>query len=165
MATNLIQQRQLRDDTWQQPASPQEAGAQADVLLSLAQWQAQREQWLQRAGGRLGVLLQPADDVAALVPDLAHFALIAINFPSFTDGRGYSSARLLRERHAYRGELRAVGDVFRDQLFYLSRVGFDAFLLRAGESAQEALASLDVFSEAYQTSVERPQPLFRRRLA
>jgi len=107
--------------------------------------------------------LEPADDPAAFADRLAREERIEVNFPKFTDGRGYSIARLLRERYGYRGELRAVGDVQRDQLYYLSRVGFDAFLLREGEDAQDALAALRDFSEAYQASVERPQPLFRRR--
>ena len=107
--------------------------------------------------------LEPHDDPAAHACRLAGAARVEVNFPKFSDGRGYSIARLLRERHGYTGELRAVGDVQRDQLFYLSRVGFDAFLLREGEDAAAALAALADFSEAYQASVERPQPLFRRR--
>ena len=107
--------------------------------------------------------LEPGDDPAALAGRLAAAARVEVNFPSATDGRGYSIARLLRERHGYAGELRAVGEVKRDQLFYLSRCGFDAFLLREGEDPEGALAALQDFSEAYQASVERPQPLFRRR--
>jgi uncharacterized protein (DUF934 family) len=109
--------------------------------------------------------LEPDEDPAAIVDRLDTATRIEVNFPKFTDGRGYSIARLLRERHGYRGELRAVGDVQRDQLFYLSRAGFDAFQLREGEDARAALAALTDFSEAYQASVERPQPLFRRRSA
>ena len=109
------------------------------------------------------VRLEPHDDPAVLAGRLDTLARIEVHFPTVTDGRGYSTARLLRERLGYRGELRAVGDVQRDQLFYLSRVGFDAFLLRDGEDAERALAALRDFSEAYQASVERPQPLFRRR--
>ena len=167
MATRLVQNRQLREDTWHTVESADASTSAAlveDLLLTLPQWLAQREVWLARPAGRLGVRLEPADDPALLAADLPRLDLIAVNFPSFTDGRGYSTARLLRERHGYQGELRAIGDVFRDQLFYLSRVGFDAFLLREGESAADALASLDVFSEGYQASVERPVPLFRRRL-
>jgi len=107
--------------------------------------------------------LEPADDPAAVAHRLGGAARVEVNFPSFTDGRGYSIARLLRERHGYRGELRAVGDVQRDQLFYLARCGFDAFLLRDGQDAGESIAALTDFSEAYQASVERPQPLLRRR--
>lgn len=107
--------------------------------------------------------LDPHDDPAEFAARLGAVARVEVRFPKFTDGRGYSLARLLRERLGYRGELRAVGDVQRDQLYYLSRVGFDAFLLREGEDPEAALAALGDFSEAYQASVERPLPLFRRR--
>jgi uncharacterized protein (DUF934 family) len=107
--------------------------------------------------------LEPHEDPAAIADRLGAAARVEVSFPKFTDGRGYSIARLLRERHGYQGELRAVGDVQRDQLCYLSRMGFDAFLLREGEDARAALADLAGFSETYQASVERPQPLFRRR--
>ncbi len=107
--------------------------------------------------------LEPADDPAAFAHRLGAVSRVEVNFPSFTDGRGYSIARLLRERHGYVGELRAVGDVQRDHLFNLARCGFDTFLLRKDEDADEALAAFDDFSETYQASVEEPQPLFRRR--
>jgi uncharacterized protein (DUF934 family) len=94
---------------------------------------------------------------------LSSLTLVAIRFPHFTDGRGYSTARLLRERYGYAGELRATGDVARDQLFCLSRVGFDTFELREGEDVGAALAAFGDFSEAYQSSVAQPQPLSRRR--
>lgn len=110
-------------------------------------------------------VLEPVDDPASLVDALDGLTTIAVRFPAFGDGRGYSIGRLLRERYGYRGELRAVGDVQRDQLYYLWRVGFDAFLLREGEDPAAALAALGDFSEAYQASVERPLPLFRRRSA
>ena len=105
--------------------------------------------------------LEPADDPASI--SLEAVARVEVNFPKFGDGRGYSIARLLRERYGYRGELRAVGHITRDLLFYLESCGFDAFELRAGEDPHEALASFEDFSEAYQASVARPQPLFRRR--
>lgn len=110
-------------------------------------------------------VLAPGDDPASLVSRFSELRAIAIEFPSFTDGRGYSHARLLRERFGWKGELRAVGDVGRDQLLYLSRCGFDAFVLKDASRLEEALAGLDDFSEGYQSSVERPQPLFRRRAA
>jgi len=108
--------------------------------------------------------LEPHEDPASLAGRLERFARIEVNFPKFGDGRGYSIARLLRERYGYRGELRAVGHITRDHLFFMESCGFDAFELRDGEDAEEALASLADFSESYQASVTRPLPLFRRRL-
>lgn len=110
-------------------------------------------------------LLEPGDDPGALAGSLERLTVVAVNFPKFGDGRGYSIARLLRERYGYRGELRAVGQVARDNLYFMAQCGFDAFELRAGEDPKEALAAFNDFSEAYQASVARPQPLFRRRRA
>ena len=109
--------------------------------------------------------LEPTDEPAAFVDQLGQVARVEVSFPKFGDGRGYSIGRLLRERYGYRGELRAVGHITRDLLFYLESCGFDAFELRPGEDPTEALAGFEDFSEAYQASVARPQPLFRRRSA
>ena len=105
--------------------------------------------------------LEPADDPATVA--LEGVTRIEVSFPKFGDGRGFSIARLLRERHGYRGELRAVGHITRDLLFFLESCGFDAFELREGEDPREALASFEDFGESYQASVARPVPLFRRR--
>ena len=110
------------------------------------------------------VVLQPGDDPRALAERLPGLKVIAVNFPKYGDGRGYSIGRLLREHYAYKGELRAVGVVARDHLRLLAQCGFDAFQLREGEDPQEALAGLDDFSEAYQASAAQPVPLFRRRV-
>ncbi len=105
--------------------------------------------------------LEPADDPATVA--LEGVTRVEVNFPKFGDGRGFSIARLLRERNGYRGELRAVGHITRDLLFFLERCGFDAFELRDGEDPHEALASFEDFSESYQASIATPVPLFRRR--
>jgi len=94
--------------------------------------------------------LEPSDDPAAVAERLAQAVRVEVNFPKFADGRGYSIARLLRERHGYRGELRAVGQVARDNLHFLERCGFDAFLLRDGEDPHEALRGFEDFSVSYQ---------------
>ena len=107
--------------------------------------------------------LGPADDPAAFAARLAHAKRVEVEFPKFGDGRGFSIGRLLRERHGYRGELRAVGQITRDHLYFLESCGFDAFELREGEDAAEAIAAFDDFSESYQASPARPVPLFRRR--
>jgi len=94
--------------------------------------------------------LEPADDPAKVAGELAGATRVEVNFPKFGDGRGFSIGRLLRERYGYKGELRAVGHLTRDHLLYLERCGFDAFELRPGEDAKEALAGFDVFSTSYQ---------------
>jgi uncharacterized protein (DUF934 family) len=163
----IIKDRKVVPDSWQRlelgsggslPLIPP-AG---DILVPLAAWQALRDELVLRAG-RLGVWLDSHEEPALIAGDLQHFAVVAVNFPKFIDGRGYSIAHLLRSRYGWKGELRAIGDIFRDHLFFLSSCGFDAYQLREGEDPHEALAAFGDFSEAYQGSVERPLPLFRRR--
>ncbi|HWM44719.1 MAG TPA: DUF934 domain-containing protein [Burkholderiales bacterium] len=107
------------------------------------------------------VRLEPTDDPGDV--SLEGVSRIEVNFPKFGDGRGYSIARLLRTRYGYRGEMRAVGHITRDLLFFMESCGFDAYELREGEDPHEALAAFEDFSESYQASVARPLPLFRRR--
>jgi uncharacterized protein (DUF934 family) len=132
------------------------------VIVPLAAWQANRDAL--RARAEVGVWLAPADDPLALAGDVEMLPVIAIDFPQFTDGRGYSSARLLRQRLGYTGELRAIGDIQRDQLYYLAQVGFDAFALREDLDIEAALASVRDFSDGYQWTQART-PWFRRRNA
>ena len=169
MAT-LIRNAKLASDSWQrlepvpgggEPTIP----AQGDLLVPLALWQSSASALLGRPSGRVGVWLSPQEDPALIADSFAALGLIAVHFPQFTDGRGYSTARLLRERHGWTGPLRAIGDVQRDQLFYLFRSGFDEYLLADGQDGRAALSAFGDFSEAYQASVERPLPLFRRRAA
>ena len=155
----------VADDVWiavDNEKAMRDAPVDAPLLVALPLWQAHRDALVVR-GVPLGVRLESADDPAVLANDLQRLALVAITFPKFTDGRGYSIARLLRERYGYHGEIRAVGDVLRDQIFFMLRSGFDAFVLKDGASIADALSAYADFTEAYQTSVERPVPLFRRR--
>jgi len=149
----IIRNGRVEPDDWDESA-----------LLTLAQWKLRRLQPIE-VDARVGVRLEPADDPAEIASDLDRLQLVAINFPKFADGRGYSSAVLLRTRYGYRGELRAIGDVGRDQLFYLKRSGFDAFALAPHRDPHAAAASLGDFSLRYQGSVDDPLPLFRKRLA
>jgi uncharacterized protein (DUF934 family) len=132
------------------------------VIVPLPLWHKARAALVAR--GDAGVWLAPGDDPATLAPDVARVPVIAVDFPAFTDGRGYSTARLLRERYGYTGELRAIGDVQRDQLYYLHQSGFDAFALRDDKDAAEALAGLRDFSDGYQHT-QRRAPWFLRREA
>ncbi|HEY5291937.1 MAG TPA: DUF934 domain-containing protein [Burkholderiales bacterium] len=161
----IIKHRAVIEDSWRllEQGPTGALPFSGDVIVPLDLWTSERDALSFRLG-RVGVWLETDADPAAIAPDLARFDVIAVRFASFSDGRGYSLARLLRERYSYRGELRAIGDVLRDQLFYLSRCGFDAFALRADQDLPQALSAFDDFSEAYQVSVERPEPLFRRRL-
>ena len=109
------------------------------------------------------LVLEPTDDLALLAGAVGVARVIAVNFPKFNDGRGYSIGRLLRERYGYQGELRAVGEVARDHLYAMAQCGFDAFELRAGEEPQAALRAFDDFSDQYQATAAQPSPLFRRR--
>ncbi len=161
--SKLINQQRLLTDQWVRIDDTVAFPALVPVLISLTRWQRERS----ILGARIspvGVQLATDDEASAVAEDIGRFGLIAVHFPKFTDGRGYSIARTLRDRFAYRGELRATGDVLRDQLFNLVRVGFDTFDLRTDQDVDASLAAFRDFSEAYQVSVERPIPLFRRRL-
>jgi uncharacterized protein (DUF934 family) len=118
---------------------------------------------LRQRGGRVGVQLRSDQEAKALAEFVAELSVVAIEFPGFKDGRGYTTARLLRERFGYKGELRAVGDVLRDQLFFMLRCGFDAFELKPGKDIDGALNAFREFSVTYQGAADDPRPLFRRR--
>lgn len=149
----------VRDTTEQAEAL---ASATSNLIVPLSFWLDQRESLRQRPG-KTGVWLESNQIPAALGDDWRTLDLIALNFPVFSDGRAYSSARELRLNLGYKGELRAIGDVLRDQLFYMSRCGFDAFSMRADQNLEAALSAFKDFTDGYQASVDRPVPLFRRR--
>jgi len=155
----LIKSGAVIQDRWTLLREPAAALPSSPVIVPLATWLASRAELAARAD--VGVWLAPTDDPALLDVDVAALPVIAVDFPRFADGRGYSIARLLRERYAYQGELRAVGDVARDQLYFLHQAGFDAFVLRDGKDAQDALASLRDFTDGYQATARRT-PWFRR---
>jgi uncharacterized protein (DUF934 family) len=164
----IIKHGRVVADDWQvltlaDAATPESLALPAGpVLLPLAVWLARRDE-LADSAREVGAWLDNNEDPAALADDFARLPIIGVNFPKFTDGRGYSIARLLRERHHYQGEIRAIGDVLQDQLFFMLRCGFDAFALRPDKDIEQALAGLRVFSETYQAAVDQPQPLFLRR--
>ncbi|TJZ65891.1 DUF934 domain-containing protein [Chitiniphilus eburneus] len=160
----VIINRQVVEDTWTR-VLPAEDGsitvpASGKVIVPYRYWLEHRDEL---AGRELGVCFAPDDEPESLPVDANVFGVIAVDFPAFTDGRGFSIGRLLRERQGYTGELRAVGDVFKDTLNYLWRCGFDAFAVRADKDIDDALRGLDDFTEFYQSSVQQPTPLFRRR--
>ncbi len=169
----IIKHQQIAHDEWKvlqlaEHESPHSVRLPiGPLLVPLAVWRARREELFHRNWEHhepLGVWLAPNEGPETIAEDIDDLSLIAVHFPKLTDGRGYSTARLLRERHGYRNELRAFGDVGQDQLYFLDRVGFDSFSVNASnEDASEALAAFTRFPESYQASANEPLPLFRRR--
>lgn len=156
----VIKDRQIVDDGWELLPPDAAPPASGDVIVSLKQWNAWSAAPSERSGSVAMVL--HSDERPEQIERLERLPLIAIDFPKFGDGRGYTNARLLRERLSYRGELRAVGEVLRDQLFYMHRCGIDSFALKAGKDIEGALSAFDDFSVAYQAAADDPRPLFRR---
>jgi uncharacterized protein (DUF934 family) len=134
----------------------------APVLVKLAVWKKHRDALLTH-GFEKGVQLAPDEFAESIVDDLKTLDLVAIEFPAFADGRGYLTAYLLRGRLGFAGELRAVGDVLKDTLFYQQRCGFNAFVVKEGKSVEDALVALNTFSSPYQGTATNPAPLYRQR--
>lgn len=156
--------------TGEQPYSPEQLVAvqvpAGRVIVPLSVWRVQKDALASRvAAGEIGICIDThelVEDLVAECADLNTFPVIAVRFERFADGRGYSIANLLRTRYGFRGQLRAVGDVLRDQLFLMKRCGFNAFAVRADRDIEVALAGLRDFTEPYQGAVDEPQPLWRR---
>jgi len=121
----LIKDDQLIEDPWISVINGDVLPLEQCIIVDLERWQAARQELIAR-NGRLGIRLKNDQPPALIAEDLAHFDLIALEFPVFKDGRAFSHARLLRERHGFGGELRAVGQVLRDQLVFMRRCGFDS---------------------------------------
>jgi uncharacterized protein (DUF934 family) len=167
MSTTLIKHGTLVPDAWVLVRSPDELEnlekrSGEDLILPLALWLTEQQSIASRQG-QTAVWLNSNEIPESIAGYLDRLPLVALNFPEFKDGRPYSSARELRQRWRYQGEIRAVGDVLRDQLFFMKRCGFDAFLLREDQNLDAALSAFHDFQDAYQPGIIQPLPLFRRR--
>jgi uncharacterized protein (DUF934 family) len=168
--SKIIKDRAVVDDDWEILQLSEDDSAdsievpEGKIIVPLKVWQLQRENLLARVKNHadIAVWFSSNEQAKELSSDLSLFTLLAVDFPKFADGRGYSIAYNLRTRFNYAGELRAIGDVLRDQLFYMQRVGFNAFAVRADKNIHDAIKGLTDFSERYQTSVDEKNPLFRR---
>jgi uncharacterized protein (DUF934 family) len=149
MPRRLLRDRQIVVDDWLYVAEAA-ADPTAPLIVTFDQWQMESDAWIER-DSPLGVVLSAAHKVEQLAPHLSRFALIAAEFPGPSEGRGYTQARLLRERWNFKGELRATGYVRRDQLFFMARCGFNSFELPEAD-IEDALAAFSTFSAAYQPS-------------
>ncbi len=143
----IIKDKQIIDNTWTFVDDESEL-IDGDIVITLPRWIKDRDTLLSRTD-RLGIHLEPADNTADIADDLNHFELIEVNFPVFTDGRAFSHARLLRDRYHYQGEIRATGNFMVDQIFYLTKVGVNAFELNDESLLPLALAVMDDFSADY----------------
>lgn len=165
--SKLIKDGAIIENIWTLIAKP-EADANlveiptGNVIIPLSIWIAQKNQLQSR--NDVGVWLDSDETAEQIGEDSKKLPLVAVNFPLFMDGRAFSTAKLLRERFGFKGELRAIGNLIRDQLCYLRRCGVNAFAFNNPDiKLEEAVKSLNDFSEYYQASVDQPLPLFRRR--
>jgi len=160
----VIKDSQVVEDDWQRIEG--EAGRDipetGDIIVPLSIWKQQRDDLVERSG-RVGVCLHGEEDPAELRDDLDQLEMIALDFPEFKDGRSYSNARLLRDRYGYKGELRAVGDVLRDQIYFMRRCGIDSFQIRPDKSIKDAVNGLQDFSVTYQTAADGALPVYKQR--
>ena len=152
---NIIKDNSVIEDQWTLIAKEAEVAPDQKAILPLSLWlkTSNRDQY--------GLWLDSDESPEQIEADVSKLDIIAINFPSFADGRGFSYGRELREK-GFKGELRAIGNFMRDQLFFLKRCGFNAFQLTNNDQ-QKALDSLNDFTHCYQASIDQEHPLFKRR--
>ncbi len=163
----LIKDRALADNIWGVlPATdaPEEAAVpETPTVVPLNVWQAQHTALSSRLD-TVGVWLDSHQLAEELGEAALQLPLVAVNFPTFMDGRGFSTARLLRERYGFAGELRTLGPIMRDQLLFLERCGFNSFEFDDAADIEKALVSFNDFSEFYQAANDQKLPLFRRKV-
>ena len=149
----LIREGALVEDSWTQ-AGDEEALPQGPAVVSLTRWQAEREALIAR-NEPLGIRLKSSEAPEAIAGDVDRFDLICLEFPKFQDGRSYSHARKLRQRHGFTGELRAVGNVLRDQFLFMQRCGFDAFEVKDADAVRDWQRAMEEISVTYQPAADR----------
>ena len=149
MQRRLLRDGQIVIDDWRY-VNEAVSDSSAPLIITLDQWRLEPDTWLAR-GSRLGVVLSPEHRVEQLAPDLSHFELIAAQFPGPSEGRGYTQARQLRDHCRFKGELRAIGYVRRDQLFFMARCGFNSFELPDSD-LEAAAGAFSTFTARYQPS-------------
>lgn len=154
----VILDKQVVEDAWHLVDDSEEATSHA--IVSLSRWNTDHARLL-ADGAAIGVVLRSNESPNDLL-ERDRLSLVAVDFPAFADGRGYSIARTLRSHLGFQGEIRAVGDVLRDQLLAMSRCGITSFALKAGKDIERAVDAFDDFSVNYQAAADDERPLFRR---
>lgn len=138
------------------------AAAESHLIVPVNLWLAHKQE-LQNTGKQFAVWLDSEQPAHLIANELGDLPMVALNFPQFMDGRAYSTAVILRQHYHYKGEIRAIGDVLRDQLFMMKRCGFSTFDLKDTVKLEDAVTAFDDFTTNYQATIEMPEPLFRRR--
>ncbi|WP_259782648.1 DUF934 domain-containing protein [Aestuariispira ectoiniformans] len=145
----LIKKGHIVEDSWRYLGEDEAPTSGDKILIPLAVWAEHREGLLE-TNTNYGVVLQPGDEVDALVADLDRLDVVVVTFPAFSDGRGFSQARLLRERHGFRGEIRAAGHIIQDQYLYLDRSGVDTLEVADEKAVKGWLEAIEEISVFYQ---------------
>jgi uncharacterized protein (DUF934 family) len=159
----LIVDRQLViENPWRHIAAEEEVPETGSVSVDLARWLIEKSQLIARQAP-VAVRLAASDDASLLQDDLDDIPMVVLDMVSYVDGRCYTHAYWLRERYAYSGDIRVIGEVYRDQLNFLDRVGVSQFELAADQDAQDALNGFDEFSVLYQPSADEGRNIFSRR--
>ena len=164
---NLIKNGEVIDDDWRilEKSSGLDAlntSMKTSVIVPLNFWKLYRSE-AKAYSDKIALWLDSDELISDINNQINEFSVIALNFPVFSDGRSYTNARELRQSLNYEGEIRAIGDVLRDQIFYMSRCGFDSFQLRPDQDPSACIEALQDFQESYQSTSENHNPLFRRR--
>ena len=156
----ILRNRQIQNDPWQLESS--DTLPTGDVIVSLKTWQEQKESLLKRPG-KLGLVLNSDEPLDGILADLNHFELIALRINTFNDGRNYSKAYWLRQRHGFNGEIRALGDIRRDQIAFMQRCGIDSFELTENLDAVTSMQAFQDFSVIMQPAADAETLIFDKR--
>lgn len=164
MTVTILRNGELAPDHWTviEDGVTEIEPARRRAIVTLARWSVEREPLI-RAHAAVGVLVPNTADIEAVYPQIRDRPLIALQFPAFSDGRALSQAVVLRKRLGFQGELRAVGDVIRDLVFWLGRCGFDSIVPRQDQSLEACRAALAELTVAYQAAADEHTPVWIRR--
>jgi uncharacterized protein (DUF934 family) len=147
----LVKAGKIVEDPFMMVGPDDEVPAKGGIIVDVERFQAEKDALFAR-DGELGVRLEPGQSPNLIKDDIGRLAVVAIAFPAFVDGRGYSYARLLRDRFGFKGEVRAVGDVLCEQLHFLARSGFDAFEIASANAAGEWKVAIEEITTWYQAT-------------
>jgi uncharacterized protein (DUF934 family) len=164
MFMRVIKDKSVIDDEWSLIRELDDSAPipEGSVILPFSFWQTNRDLLLKSKKNH-AIWIDGSIETESLLDDLESFSIIALNFPTSKDGRSYSHARLLRERYGYKGELRAIGDVLQDQLFFMERCGIDCFQIRDVKNIEQALSGFEGFSVCYQAAADDAIPIHKQR--